>query len=64
MTQNFREDSALSDEENCYYDDPEGYLSDGEEYRPEEAELQRESSEDSGLEEACDDIGDKMIFCP
>ncbi|XP_062591329.1 DNA excision repair protein ERCC-6-like [Saccostrea cucullata] len=51
ISSNFREDSAMSDEENCYYDDPEGDLSDGEEYRPEEGELTRQSSEDSGLED-------------
>ena len=43
---NFTEDSAMSDEEACYQDDPDGYLSD--EYRPTEKEL-REVSTDSGL---------------
>lgn len=52
---NFREDSALSDEDNCYLDDPEGALSDGEEYQPEEGDLMRTSSEDSGLEDAVPD---------
>ncbi|XP_061192459.1 DNA excision repair protein ERCC-6-like [Saccostrea echinata] len=54
ISRNFREDSALSDEENCYYDDPEGYLSEGDEYQPEEGELVRPSSEDSGLEDEPD----------
>ena len=62
---NFREDSALSDEDNCYYDDPEGALSDGEEYRPEERDLMRSSSEDSGLEETAADTATsgKSIYC-
>ena len=43
---NFTEDSAMSEEEACYQEDPDGYLSD--EYRPTEKEL-GEVSTDSGL---------------
>lgn len=46
----------MSDEDNCYFDDLEGVLSDGEEYRLEEGDLIGISFEDFGLEDVVFDI--------